>query len=479
MQQLERENMKNKKKLIDRIGIFICALVVFASLFTFEDFLAGETDIQADYDLTMSLIHDYCADPGYVDIEDSSDSYPYVVMLAPINPSISSYGCMLIESTEPIFCELIMRTDSDTPYYEVIFDSEGSWNTYGWKISGSNRNKYHDLNFGNVTVYTTKSLTDFSQGLLSSYIQWVPYYSNHNIYYKDTDLLVYRSTVPIPSVYNADLGYLQNIHKELQYLRGSANVGGVDLPLYTYDVDDSLKYVWTHDSTSSAGVDLTSGNFAIRHYITQATVTGYEKEDIIEESEMYLMNEYDASLGRFEYMQTDYDAKLEAYGYDGLSWIEKYLQGRFLLTHHYFQIVNLDTNEVGGYLHVYPKDADGSSAFESIGGEGNFGVEDSYEALDNDLNVDENGPSGYSEGSVGHGATYEEAEEDAKEEDLKLDLSGVDDFGMTMKSLSSQVGAVSSAIGSIVGLFPPWVTMILALSVALLVLVFVIKMMRG
>lgn len=469
MQQSEGENMKVKKKLIDRIGTFVCTLVVAVSCLVGSVPYYASTDTYflnlSEADFEREYAYENYVNYGKNTIYIKWRDYEYMCRFGYSSAWYSSGSG---------YCPGVSTC---AKYYKC----DGVWieDGYGgasslFDVIGSFEDWYDDFSIGftflpsdlpsDMIIYTTTDFT-YKYSNMSSYKAFFGY-KGWSANYEE---LKYGK-------YNADLGYLQNIHKQLQYLRGSANVGGVDLPLYTYDVDDSLKYVWTHDTTSSKGVDLTSGNYAVRHYITKATVTGYEKKDIIEESEMYLMDEYDASLGRFEYMETDYDAKLEAYDYDGLSWIEKYLQGRFLLTHHYFQIVNLDTNEVGGYLHVYPKDADGANAFEQ---EGNFGVEDVYEALDNDLNVDENGPGGYSEGSVGHGTTYEEAEEDAKEEDLKLDLSGVDDFGNTMVSLSSQVGAVSSAVGSIIGLFPPWVTMILALSIALLVLVFVIKMMRG
>lgn len=265
---------------------------------------------------------------------------------------------------------------------------------------------------------------------------------------------------------NSSIGYLQNVKRERQYTRAGVEVFDTTVPLLSYD-DSTLKYVWKYDSLSTSGIDLTSGDYAVRHYVKEATVSGYEKEDIVEMSDMYFMGEYDASLLRFEYLEKEHDAKLKDFGYDGLSFIDKYLKGYFQLEHHYLQIVNTSTNEVGGYLHLYPKDSTGA-----------FGVEMNQEGLTSDFEIDPSGPNGVIDESTGVGNTYEEAEVDASRPKLN-DLSGINEVVEVLTLYGTQVDDVANGIGALLTAFPPWINVLIGIGVVVLFVVICIKALRG
>lgn len=467
--------MEKKKKLIHRVGTFLCALVLVMSCVGVScDIFYGATYLNEEK--TDSLLS-YC--PTFENVESAiypiqdypeydESVYPYYVILNTYN---YGYPIVYMYSTEPFYVYAYTWTSSSGKLYHVLTlasDGEcfafggkrgyvdGEFQDYigGWNSVGSNMQLCQFNDSSDLTVYST---TNTYSHLVETNYPITSYYGRELHGANDKE------------VFDSDLGYLQNLRFERQYLRGAI--------FYNYD-EDSLKYVWKHDLPTSSGLDLSDGNYSIRHYQKMATVKGYEKEDIIEMSDMYLMGEYEAKNGRFEYMQTDYDEKLEEFGYDGLGFVDKYLKGYFVLTHHYFQIVNNDTGEVGGYLHMYPKDSDGASIVESLGGNGNFGVENVFEGLDENFEVDTSAPSGYVEDNIGAGTTYEEAEQNANSESLGS-LSGVDEFSSFIGSYASQVGNVSKSIGALFGIFPPWVLGLLGFGFAMLVLLGIIKVLRG
>lgn len=450
--------MKNKMKLIKRIGAVLCALVMAVSVFSYS--LPCLADVSSDIDdetlASYATLMSFGTGEPYGDfskIVEPTEDYPYVVMLVPASENLynaSMYSCYYIRSSEPIYVELLVEKDSR---YCAALDTYGDIQTYGWKYRGMNKNKWYNMNQGSVDIFRTTSFADFTR--LESGTQWTPYYSNHFIYYKDTDL-IYRITDEL--MYNSSLGYLQNVSRKSTYIRGA---------LYNYD-EDSLTYHWYHDLQSSSGVDLSSGEYKIRHYISNATVKGYEKEDIVEMSEKYLMAEYDASQGYFSYLQKDYLESLSNMGYEELGFIDTTFKGLFTLQHHYFQIVNTSTYECGGYLHFYPKDVTGDS----------FGVEMEYEGLDDNFDVVEDAPVGYIDTSTGSGVTIEDALENADEPKLD-DLGGIEPLIESLEGYATQIGNVTSGVGALLGAFPPWVVGLLGLSVAMLFVIIVVKALRG
>ena len=434
--------MKNKKKLIKRIGAVLCALVVAVSSFGVSNVYYGAVDNKNDVlNLLIENPNMYISySPNFSYSLDSSllDKYPYYVVLR--NDSGDKMRVIYSDSV---------------PYFEVDFLSgEGFLKLLG--ISGENYYTSDGVSwekYSNISGYNV--LTSIKSS--SSYTRYSTLYeSNFDIYCGET-LLFKANDVSYPS-YNASLGYLQNVSRKSTYIRGA---------LYNYD-EDSLTYHWYHDLTSSSGVDLTSGVYKIRHYISKATVKGYEKEDIVEMSDKYLMADYDASQGYFSYLDKDYEESIRNQGYEDIDWVDKYLRGYFVLEHNYFQIVNTATNEVGGYLHFYPKDATGDS----------FGVELEYEGLDNENNVVEDAPSGYIDTQTGSGTTVDDALENANEPKLD-DLSGVEEFISVVKAYGVEVENVSNGVGALLGQFPPWVLGVLGLSFSLMFIGIIICVMKG
>lgn len=466
--------MKNKKKLIKRIGAVLCAIVIAVSSMGMSgtyyadilpvDILASNKD---------KLVY-YC---DSVDFEMPASGYDNYALFH--NSLYDSWTLYLFNSEK---LNLRVRSYTSSAVNESVCCFLTSSISGGGCIYRSSNNFDTWTKVGNSDI----ELFEFSEdrGQFLCYYEGVASWSSSPaMQYHSSSVPIYMNDVVIfngdegfsdpMGKYNPTLGYLKNVRVENQYLRGEVSIGGVDLPLYYDDALDTLKRVWKFDTVSSSGVDLSSG-YSVRHYIKMATVEGYDKEDIIEMSDMYLMGEYDASVGRLEYMEKDYDEKLVQLGYEELGFFDTVFKGLFTLQHHYFQIVNTSTNEVGGYLHVFPQNKDGNLSFEVFGNEG---VELGFEGLDENLNVDIEAPSGEVGESVGHGDTYEDAEQQAQETQLRIE--GMDQFVLSVESYASQVRNVSKGVGAFLGSLPPWVLGLFGLGVAITFIVIVIKGIRG
>lgn len=439
--------MKNRKKLIKRIGAWFCAFVVGVSVLGALDNVYGA--ITSD-DALLKSRNDLIYYSDYVPSLPSDYGVKYSEYALLFNPHSLKWVCYLFNADE-----YALRVSS-SPYNGV------NCFLYHFKSASSGGVAYRSSDGVN---WTKIGNTDLMLGYLNYdngevvILEHLYHSSSVPVVFSDITVFEGNEGLNEPSgQYNSSLGYLQNVSRKSTYIRDA---------IYNYD-DDSLTYHWYHDLQSSSGVDLTNGDYKIRHYISNATVKGYEKEDIIEMSDRYLMAEYDASQGYFSYLQKDYLEKIEELGYVEPSWIDIYLKGYFTLQHHYFQIVNTATNEVGGYLHIYPRDAN----------EDNFGVEMEYEGLDDNLDVDPNGPSGNFDSTTGSGETVEDALENADEPKLD-DLSGVEEFIGNVQAYGDEVENVSKAFGAMLGQFPPWVLGAIGIGFGLLVVGGVIKALGG
>lgn len=451
--------MKRKKQIIKRIGALLCVLVMAMSVFCVHDrYLANypttdnflnlersDFETQSDYNLygNRYTFYIYWRGVEYM-CRHTSFSTSY----------FSGYG----------YCPGFGN------YNEFVKQDNGLWKCVA--NSGSEGRIFNSLDM----VYELVGLDFYDE-------------YDYDFMYSDLpdDMIIYTSGVHrykyssmkeyqdffgfvgfspnyeelVHGKYEPTLGYLENVQRKSTYIRGA---------LYNYD-EDSLTQHWYHALTSSSGVDLTSGEYKIRHYISNATVTGYEKDDIVEMSDKYQVGEYDASKGCFSYLQKDYNEKLIELGYEELGFIDTVFKGYFTLQHHYFQIVNTYTNEVGGYLHFYPKDAKGDNFWTDY-------IDLGYECMDNDFVVDEDAPSGTIENIVGSGETVEDALENADTPKLG-DLSGVDEVATNLEAYASQISNVTNGIGALLSEFPPWIVGLLGLSVALIFVIIVVKALRG
>lgn len=435
--------MKKRKKLIKIIGALLCALVVaVSSLGVSCVFYANDGALDSLLFCRDDLVH-YGSAPSSMPSTYGKKYAQYALLF---NPEYSSWDCYLF--------------NADT--YSIT--------SYTVTRNGVSCYSYY-LNYvsGNGCIYRMSDNVTWEQIGNSDLVPW--HISVDNNVIQSGSLLFHSSSVPIVfndtvifngnegfndpmGKYNPTLGYLKNVSRKSTYIRDA---------LYNYD-NDSLTYHWYHDLQSTSGVDLTSGGYKIRHYVSNATVKGYEKEDIVEMSEKYLMAEYDASLGYFSYLDKDYDDKLENLGYELPGFIDTVFKGYFVLQHHYFQIVNTSTNEVGGYLHLYPKDANSDE----------FGVEMVYEGLDDNFDVDESLQGGIIDDSTGSGTNVEDALENADEPKLD-DLSGVEEFIGVVQAYGEEVENVSKGIGAFFGELPPWVIGSIGIGFGLLVVCGIIK----
>lgn len=293
-------------------------------------------------------------------------------------------------------------------------------------------------------------------------------FTEYEIIYSSVEIKDGSGNVIVHEGYNSDmgddedfdtkLGYLQNLAKEEHVIRSAA---------YNYYNEDSRRITWTFDALTTSGLDLTGGNYSINHYQTYNLTNGYEDDDIIESSDLCLMGTYDAASLEFEYLKKDYMTKIREYGYDDIGFLDS-LFGRFYLFHDYFQIVNNDTGEVGGYVKITPQGA------SWIGGEN----ENSATTLTPDMEVDEDGYVDQIIGDYyGSGTSYEEAEENA--EKRILPLMGIDNFTAALNSFSSSIENVPLAVKSIIDLFPAWILASFGLSFALMFLALLVKVLRG
>lgn len=420
-----------KKKVVNGIGAVLCALVVLVGCFC-NDSYCGSTDYTVDL-LTLDLVGETYSGS----LPEAVDGYKYYAIFQRVSNGAYYLFCdndKLVIVNAPVYPAM-----SYNEYDAVYISTSGgvTWDAYN----------YGALIFGNPD----------SSGLYQIYSKYCG--GVGNVYYND--VVIFNPSNMNGEVVDVSLGYLKGLSYDIAYEMGA---------LYNYD-EKSRTDRFTFDKLTTTDLDLTSGNYSIRHYIRPVLVTGYEDEDIVEKGERYLMGTYDASGGEFRYKRADYETKLEEYGYDGLDFFDSLL-GRFYLEWHYFQIVNNDTGEVGNYVVMRPKNAD----------ENEFGTESVAYTVDENDEVDTE--NGYGETIVDKdmagGETIDEAFENGEEEDLDFgDLDGIDEFTKALKSFTKSIGKVSNAFGKLLGALPQWVVNVLGVSIGLSVLLFLIKVLRG
>lgn len=461
--------MKSKKQIVKRIGALLCTLVlVFGCMGSVPYYADVSEEDLVMYDNLMSL--DFGIPSGNTSkIVESSVDKPYVVMVAPATESYYSdslFSCMYLLSSAPIYVQMF---ENSVGGYTVLLDTDGEWSTYGWKYRGSQSGKWHNMSQGSVNLYMTYSLNDFTR--YGSGTQWTPYYSNHNIYYKNTELLFYGSDVPI---YDNSLGYLQNVKENRVY---------DEVPLGE-NVNDKFTARWYYDDFSTTGIDLTDGNYMINYYQERWLVKGYKTDDVIEKSDRYLLGTYIVQNGYIQTYSEDIESTLAGQGFENWGFFDL-LWNKFVTTHHYFQIVNTSTNEVGGYLHIYYTDDNGKFGVEYIGetldNEGNYDDSGYKEFIDEDNITTDDADAGFTELEQNNEQTLEEWLEDLKgfTTDGLDDMDGADNLGNSLQAYASQVGNVTKGIGALFGVLPDWIVGLLGVSFCCLFVLIVIKVARG
>lgn len=130
----------------------------------------------------------------------------------------------------------------------------------------------------------------------------------------------------------------------------------------------------------------------------------------------------------------------------------------------YFQLFNTKTLAYGGYVRLDNKSY-------------NVGGSDNLTTITPDGDVDEDGYVGA--GTDGNQSTGNAGSSIGGITIPSIDLSGFSSFSDALDDVSSSLGSVSSAFGSVFGFLPPWCLSLFGLSVGAMILVAMIKFIRG
>lgn len=399
----------------------------------------------------------------------------------------SSYNYILLYDKNKDEYHIFGAKESEFPVYGfVAFKSNGEF-TIGFATSGwlawegdgmyASFLKCYNFNHDEKITYSSVGggdwLTFKSEQINNSTLE---------IVYCDIDLLyctrlcangetgIYYKGTPDPPQYDNEVGYLTGLSHQIAYARGK---------YFNYN-EDSRTDRWSFDDVTTTNNDLTQGRYSIKHYVRPVLVTGYDDEDVVEKYEKYYDGEYDATLGYVQYLDKDLDERLETQGYDGPSWIDKYILGRFVLRWHYFEVVDNATGNSGGFVRLRPKDVD------DLNGGTEYWV-DYVDENDNIIDGTDGDVAYRGEGSYIESEdetiedAFDDAEEDVQEQEEHTNianLDGLEVFSSVMESFASSTADFSAVILNFFNCLPAWVLTVFGLSVALTFLMFIIKNLR-
>ena len=448
--------MKNKKKLIKRIGAVLCALVVAVSSLGMSgtyyadmlpiDILASNKDKLVYYCDSVDFEMPASGYDNYALFHNSLyDSWTlYLFNAEKLNLRVRYFTSAFVNE---LVCGYLVSSASGGGCLYRSSDNFGTWTKIGdsdFELFEFNEDRGEFLCFyeGEASWSSSPSIQFHSSS--------VPIYLNDVVIFNGDE----GFSDPMGK-YNASLGYLQNVKH---------NVVFDDVPLGE-NVADTFTERWYYDSLSTTGVDLTSGDYVIRYYQEKWIVTGYGENDVVKKSDRYVLGDYIVQNGYIETYSENVESTLVGQGYVEPS-IFDLLWNKFVTTHYYFQIVNAKTNEVGGLLHVYLTDDNGK-----------FGVEHIGETLDNEGNFDE---GGYKDFIDEDKVTTDDVEQGFNdlENGSNVDfgtVDGVDEFGVILESFASQVSNVTGGVRALLSSMPPWVLGLLGVSFVLLVVGIIFK----
>lgn len=462
--------MKKKKKLKNRIGAFVCALVVAVSC------LGASVPYYAytDEDTAFLMVQEYLISEPYIDLgfevlkaQYLSDYPYYVIFNGYYNIEDSSQGfseTFIVFTEEPLLVETYngswsnnFGTKYTTRCLRLVEPTCGVVYANSQKIGGNItveltiKNEWIDTSYKRICAYKDESL----KYLYTSFCE-----SNYDLVHKDSgDVFFYGNALNNNSSnYNYNLGYLQNVYEYKSYL---------EVPLGEV-VNDKFSARWYFDNLTTTGIDLSSGNYTIRYYQERWLVSGYDLEDdVVEKSDRYLIGEYSANQRYIETNSEDIDLRLESLGYEEPGFFDL-LWHKFVNTHHYFQVVDNDSGEVGGYLHIYYTDETGTFGAEYIG-----------ETVDENGDFDENG---YKQVVNDESITSDSYEEgfDTLESGSNTDfgdIDGVNEFSSILTNYANGVANFGNALGVFLSAFPSWLLISVGIGVCLIVFCIVFKVL--
>ena len=358
------------------------------------------------------------------------------------------------EYTGSIMCGVSQKPDFSTQeiYYCSVNQSD-VWHSNAWNL-------WTNTSASNVTFLNNslEYFTDTGETRYNIY-QYRICYSNYDLCCVDTGkVLLYKGfTLTSPGSYNSSIGYLQNIKRQTLYLENDA----------FSPIDETLKYQFTFDKTTTTGLDITDGNWSVRHYMQVEVKNAKKDYETVEIYDKVQMGEYSASSCKVGYMFKDIAEKLhEESGFDGLSWWESNGLGYITYYNDYFQLVRTNEDgsvEYGGFVKVWQDEY-------NINHSTTLGEDESQD----DTGYNDNIVSG----SHGSGGTYDEAEHDADENasnSSNADSELIDQVG----DIVSTVMAVPEIFARMFSFLPDWCLNFLGISVALSAAIIVWKVGRG
>lgn len=408
--------MKSKKKvgLVKRIAAGVCLLVIL--FYVFDD-----VNFKANVSLDSYL--EFCDVPVFLTSDglySYNSSYNYVVCYESSNNRLllyefhGSYNFYILNG-RPVF-----EKNGGASYSLFSYSFKGGMWTYG------------SANLNNST-----SLACYIGEELMSEATY--FFTSCDIFDNDKlENIVYDGGFSIKNgvtsdvfgeTYNSSLGYLQNVQRK-----------NLTLDDENYDPDyDSWQVMFTFDSTSTTGLDITTGSYSVRHFMNWEVRD--RDSNVVRSYDKVSCGEYDAASCKISYpLYSTRQAAMEESGFESLSWWESGVLGYEVYIYDYLQLVRTNEDgsvEYGGYVKI---DENGYVA-DTL--DDNF-IEDPDGYLDKNVPV-----------SSGSGSNYEDAEHDADENASNSSNPNGDALG-ELDDMLSLISFVPNAFARMFSFLPDW-----------------------
>lgn len=462
--------MKDKKKFLNRVVTWMCALVVVM--------------------LSLGSISFYASVPT-----SSERLLSVMSQLGIPSPSLPSnaenYKFLFVRDTGGYYRLYgVDSTVGNTPLYGAYYCSQ--YNIKYLSIVGQgfyNYLIYHDnFDYSGDIVGTTYSCSYNGSKWYDRFVtEWdtsKPYHgtvsvkSTDDIIYSDFDIykgcyfsqcstcgnagdgsIYYDSPYDLPKIvdsYNGSLGYLTNVTSKKMIIDGDKQ-------------GTQTKYKFSFDTTSSSGVDLTSGDYVIKLYEQTAIYKGGIWQPF--SCPRVPIGDFDASKGNLDFNIADAMTKTDTVtgdieGYDFLSIaLNNYVRA----DSYWLQIYNKTTGEYGGFVEMK----------NNPNLQGQFTVS-THHGNENDMSYSDGLDNGGYVGdtvdtNIGIGTDYENAELDADRGDLGDSGELIDQ----LDDIVSTVTTVPEIFRRLFSFLPDWCLNFFGISVGLSSLLILWKVGRG
>ena len=444
--------MEFGKKFLHRAVSVFCAVVVAVSCLGSVPYYADEDAPEGDVYFVGQNLYVKDFDYSSINLPSVINSYNYYML------AVNNDSYYLFLNNEPFSCVVrSAHSDGMGDFYYLCFPSASTY--YLLLSDGSWKQVYSGISYfscryflGNGSDASYNGFMHTTGGMLLE--------CNSPIYSSSGTLLVnaYAPSVGIGGdIFSSSLGYLQDINRQFLYLEDDS---------FSL-VEDTAACRFTFANTTTTGLDITNGNWSIRHYMEIEVKNAKKEYETVEIYDKVYLNEYPASDCKILYKQKDTIERLhEESGFDGLSWWDSNFLGYITYYNDYFQLVRTNEDgsvEYGGYVKVWQDE---------------YNINHSS-TLGEDGNQDD---SGYNDnivpGSHGSGDTYEEAEHDADENAANSSNSS----GETLDELNnilSTISAVPEAFARMFSFLPDWCLTSIGISIVVGFAIVIWKAGRG